>query len=157
VGYTGLQRLLDTQLVEGFNVDSKSPKPDCIACTKAKQHVEPFPKSVEQMTGPGDLTHINLWGKYTVWSINGNQYYLLFMDNAQHYITVVFLKEKSDATMEVMNYLTHLTMQGHNPKVIQIDRGMEFVNEKLENWCKEHGIEIWATAPYSPSQNGTTE
>jgi hypothetical protein len=31
------------------------------------------------------------------------------------------------------------------------------VNEKLEKWCKEKGIEIRLTAPYSPSQNGVAE
>ena len=45
VGYSGLQKLLDNNMVEGFNVDAKSDKPDCVACTVAKQHVEPFPKT----------------------------------------------------------------------------------------------------------------
>jgi transposase InsO family protein len=27
----------------------------------------------------------------------------------------------------------------------------------LESWCKERGIEIHLTAPYSPSQNGVAE
>src|ERR1700720_4020672 len=43
------------------------------------------------------------------------------------------------------------------PKAIQIDRGREFVNEKLEQWCKEQGIELRLTAPYSPLQNGVAE
>jgi Integrase core domain len=41
--------------------------------------------------------------------------------------------------------------------VIEIDCGREFVNKKLETWCKEHDIEIHFTAPYSPSQNGIVE
>jgi transposase InsO family protein len=48
-------------------------------------------------------------------------------------------------------------MQGCKPKVIQMDWGKEFVNKKLKQWCKEKGIEIRLTAPYSPSQNGVTE
>ena len=44
--------------------------------------------------------------------------------------------------------------QQRNSKGIQIDHGKEFVNEKLENWCKVHGMEIRYTAPYSSSQNG---
>jgi hypothetical protein len=42
-------------------------------------------------------------------------------------------------------------------KGIQIDCGKEFVNDKLEHWCKECSIEISLTAPYSPSQNGIAE
>jgi gag-polypeptide of LTR copia-type/GAG-pre-integrase domain len=37
VSYSGLQKLLAENLVDGFNVDTQSPKPDCIACTEAKQ------------------------------------------------------------------------------------------------------------------------
>jgi transposase InsO family protein len=50
-----------------------------------------------------------------------------------------------------------LITQGRTPKAIQIDRGKEFINNKLEKWCKEKGIEIHLTAPYSPSQNGVAE
>ena len=66
VGYTGLQKLLDGKMVEGFTVDVDSPKPNCIACTEAKQHVEPFPKSSIRKTEAGELTHIDLWGKYSI-------------------------------------------------------------------------------------------
>ena len=44
-----------------------------------------------------------------------------------------------------------------NPKQFGIDRGKEFVNKSLTEWCHEHGIEIQMTAPYSPSQNGVAE
>jgi hypothetical protein len=157
VAYSGLQKLLDYNMVDGFNVDTRTIKPDCVACTEAKQHVEPFPKSTDRSTEAGELTHIDLWGKYAVKSINGNQYYLLFVDDSKRYITVEFLKEKSEAAQETINYLTHLIAQGRQPKAIQIDRGKEFVNEKLKQWCKGKGIEIHLTAPYSPSQNGVAE
>jgi hypothetical protein len=157
VGYPGLQKLLENKMVEGFNVDNRTDKPDCIACTEAKQHVDSFPKTTSRKTEPGDLTHIDLWGKYAVRSIHGNQYYLLFVDDVKRYITAELLKEKSDAAQGVINYLTHLITRGRTPKCIQIDGGKEFVNEKLKTWCKERGIEIRMTAPYSPSQNGVAE
>ena len=142
VGYTGLQKLLDGKMVEGFTVDEDSPKPDCIACTEAKQHVEPFPKSLIRKTKASELTHIDLWGKYSIRSINGHQYYLLLVDDAKRFATIKCVKQKSDATQAVINYLAHLKTQGRNPKGIQIDCGKEFVNEKLESWCKECSMEI---------------
>ena len=157
VGYSGLQKILDGNMVEGFTVDDQTDKPDCVACTEAKQHVESFPKTTNRQTEPGELTHIDLWGKYAVKSIHGNQYYLLFVDDAKRYITANCLKEKSDAAQGVIDYLTHLTTQGRKPKAIQIDGGKEFVNETLKGWCRARGIEIHMTAPYSPSQNGVAE
>lgn len=157
VAYSGLWKLLDKKLVDGFNVDKCTPTPDCVACTEAKQHVKPFPKVSNRNTNPGELTHIDLWGKYAVQSINNNQYYLLMVDNAKRYATVECMKEKLDTGQGVINYLTYLIAQGQTPKAIQIDCGREFVNKKLEMWCKECGIEIHLTAPYSPSQNGVME
>ena len=43
------------------------------------------------------------------------------------------------------------------PRAIHIDRGKEFVNDELQKWCKQNGLEIQMTAPYSPSQNGVAE
>jgi IS30 family transposase len=156
VGYSGPKKLLKGKMVDRFNVNIHSPKLRCIACTEAKQHREPFPKSTTRKTEPGELTHIDLWGKYTIKSIHGNQYYVVFVDSTKWYVTVQCLKEKADSTQAVINYLTYLKTQGQI-KGIQIDHGKEFVNEKLEKWCSEHGIEIRLTVSYSPSQNGTTE
>jgi hypothetical protein len=157
ISYSGLQKLLDLDLVEGFSVDTRTPKPNCVTCTEAKQTEEPFKKSVNRKTEPGELTHIDLWGKYDVQSINGNQYYLLFVDDSARYTTAEYLKQKSDATQKVIEYLVHLKTQGRAPKAIRIDRGKEFVNETLQSWCRQQGIEIQMTAPYSPSQNGVAE
>src|SRR5271155_97140 len=98
IAYSGLRKLLDKKLVDGFNVDKDSPMPDCVACTESKQHIESFPKLSNRITIIGELTHIDLWGKYTVLSINNNHYYLLMVDDSKRYTTVEFIKEKSDAT-----------------------------------------------------------
>jgi hypothetical protein len=81
-------------MVDGFNVDDQTDKPDCVTCTEAKQHVESFPKVMNRWREPGKLMHMDLWGKDAVQSIHGNQYYLLFVDDAKWYITAKCLKEK---------------------------------------------------------------
>ena len=79
------------------------------------------------------------------------------MDDAKRFTTIECVKKKSDAAQAVINYLAHLKTQGQHLKGIQIDCGKEFVNEKLENWGKELGMEIHYTVPYSPSQNSIAE
>ena len=118
VSYSELQKLFDKNIVEGFNVDNKSPKPDCEACIQAKHTISPFNGKSDHNTKPGDLTHIDLWGKYQTQSINGNQYYILFVDDAAHYIMVFFLKRKEEAGQYVKNYLTNLKTHNKNPKAI---------------------------------------
>jgi len=75
IGISGLRRLFNKQLVTGFNVDRESTFSDCEACTEAKQSVILFNKTVDHDAEPGELTHIDVWGKYSVSSINGFQYY----------------------------------------------------------------------------------
>ena len=101
-------------MVDGFIVDKDSPKPDCIVCTEAKQHVELFPKSSIRKTKVGELTHIDLWGKYSIRLINGHQYYLLLVDNAKRFATIKCVKQKSDTAQAIINYLAHLQIQGRN-------------------------------------------
>ena len=67
--------MLNKSLVDGFNVDKTTSKPDCRACIESKGSEEPFQKQSERKTVPGELTHIDLWGKYSIVSINRHQYY----------------------------------------------------------------------------------
>ena len=129
-------------MVEGFTVDKTSPKPDCEACIWAKQTIEPFNKTTNQITKPGNITHIDLWGKYDVASIHGNQYYILFVDDAARYVMVFFLKKRDEAAEHVKNYLTYLKTHDKSPKAIKIDRGSEFLNKILILWCHEQGYEL---------------
>jgi transposase InsO family protein len=100
---------------------------------------------------------MDLWGKYDVSSIHGNQYYLLLVDDATRYVTLHFLKAKSEAGKHIKNYLTYLQVRGNPTHAIRVDRGTEFINKDLIDWCQEKGMEVQLTAPYSPSQNGVAE
>ena len=113
-------------MVNGFNVNIRTPKPDCIACTEAKQTVEPFDQHTEKETEPGDLTHIDVWGKYSTTSINGNQYFLLMVDDSCQFNTTEFMKTKKQAAEKVREYLAKLISHGMKPKAIRIDRGKNF-------------------------------
>jgi hypothetical protein len=94
----------------GFNIDQNSSKSDGVACTEAKQSVLPFNKTGDNDMHPGDLTHIDIWGKYDVASINGCQYYLLMVDDTSQFVTVKFLKSKDQATQKVKKYFMHLEL-----------------------------------------------
>ena len=157
ISYSGLQKLLNLKIVDDFMVDTRTPKLDCVACTEAKQMEELFNQTANQVTKPGELTHFDLWGKYHVESINENQYYIVFVDDMGRFTTVNFLKAKSETVQKVKNYLTHLKIQGKSPKAVCFNCGKEILNEELESWCTEQGIEIKTTALYSPSQNGIAE
>ena len=76
IGYSELQKLVDLKMVDDLSVDIESAKPDCEVCVQAKQSVKPFEGILDRKSKPGELTHIDLWGKYDIASINGHQYYI---------------------------------------------------------------------------------
>jgi len=150
-------KLHSQNLVNGFNVNITSPRPNCSNCTTAKHSEKPFGLPSKQISQSSKLTHADLWGKYDTTSINGCQYYLLLIDDTTQYITIRFLKAKNHAGQQIKNYFTHLSMQNKCPRAICIDRGTKFVNQDLMSWCETQGIDVQCTAPYSPSQNGVAE
>ena len=153
-----VKRLHAKNLIDSFTVDTKTPTPDCTSCMQAKQSCKSFdPKAETWHKVKGELTHMDLWGKYEISSISGHQYYLLLVDDATRYITVYFLKGKHEAAQQVKNYMTHLHVCSITTHGIRVDHGTEFINKNLQDWCHAKGMEIELTAPYSPSQNGIVE
>jgi hypothetical protein len=158
LGRSGLKTLVDKGLVTGLDLDLNSPQYDCAACVQAKQYATPFPKaSISVSTKPGEITHMDLWGKYPIQSINGNQYFHTFLDDSTRRPSLSFLKHKDEAAQAVKNYVAYLKARGMHPHAFRCDQGAEFLNDKLVLWLREQGIELQTTAPYSPSQNGAAE
>ena len=60
IAYSGLEKLLRLDLVNGFKVDQRSLKPDCIPCIEAKQSETPYGETSNRKTKVGQLMHTNL-------------------------------------------------------------------------------------------------
>ena len=160
IGMDSLQQILDKQLVDGFTVDMRMPKYDCEACVQAKQHIASFPKTTDGnqgLTKPGELTHTDVWGPYSVRSIHGNLYFITFLDDGTRRPKLRFLKGKDAGRQAVKDYVMYLRAQGLLACFICCDQGTEYLNHELKTWLREQGIELQMTAPYSPSQNGAAE
>jgi hypothetical protein len=109
---------------------------------EAKLFKAPYSLAIGTETKVGELMHVNLWGKYDVKSIHGNQYYLLLIDDTARHITVEFLKQKSQAIQKVKDYMIYLKARGTSLYAICIDCGTEFVNEDLWTWTESQGIQL---------------
>ena len=104
--------MLDKNLANGFHVDERTIKSDCQACVEAKQTCKPFGNNSEHKTSVGELTHTNLWGPYSITSINGNRYYISFFDDASKEGKIDFLKTKNEANQLVKNHFIWLKVLG---------------------------------------------
>ena len=159
IAYSGLQRLNREHLVDGMTIDEHSPMPQCEACIKAKQTRDPFPSTSENRSElAGELIHSDVWGPTEFKSVGRSKYFISFIDNATRRCTIEFMKKKSQTTEKVIQHITYLkTRWDKHPKIFRVDNGTEYLNEELITWCRNHGIELQTTAPYSPEQNGVAE
>ena len=158
ISYDGLKYLHDAKLVEDFDVDEISPKPDCQACTEAKQSIKLFLVKAEHCSERSrKLTHINVWGKFPVTSIDGYQYFIAFVDDHSWYTTTEGLKNKSEVAQKVKDYIMYLWNKGMIPEAISFNEGGEFLVGELQEWLKKNGILAQLTVLYSPSQNSVVE
>jgi hypothetical protein len=143
ISYQGLQELQCRNLVEGLKVNLRSDKPDCHMCIEAKQSVKPYPShSAHTTQHMGKLTHLDVWGKFLVQSIDKNQYFIGLIDNHTRYITVEGLSLKCDAVHKVKDYISSLKAHGKIPHAIHCDEGSEFLSRDLTNWLKQEGVTL---------------
>ena len=107
-------------MVDGLKVDINSNSSfQCQACVVAKISRTPFPKyGAMQAIDIGDITHSDLWGPTRIESIGKNLYYMVFISDYSRYVTIKFLKSKSDAAQKVKDYTEWIkTQSGHTIKV----------------------------------------
>ena len=70
------------KLVEGL-ADIDDDMLPCRACNFGKQHRQPFPKQAWRASEKLQLVHTDLGGPQRTPSLNGNLYYILFIDDLQ--------------------------------------------------------------------------
>src|ERR1700677_1402278 len=152
--------MVTNKMVDGLKIDANSDSSfQCQACVAAKISRTPFPKyGATRAIDVGDITHSDLWGPTRIESIGRNLYYVAFIDDYSRYITIKFLKSKSDAAQKVKDYTEWIkTQSGRTIKAFRFDGGGEFMSKSLKGWLDGLGIERQASAPYSPQQHGVAE
>ena len=160
ISRSALQMLEREKLVNGLNIDQSSiPSSACKACIKAKQTHCPFPAEAENRSEiPGERFMSDVWGPARVTSIGGWKYYISFSDDNIQYFMILFLQNKSDAASRIKEYVAKVKQKfGKAPTYMRIDNGKELLNDEIITFCRNEGITIETTAPYSPSQNGVAE
>jgi hypothetical protein len=159
-----LAEMAERNLVQDLSVSAekfRSLKEEvCEPCILAKQTRSRFPKASESHTDrkPLDLLLMDLCGPLQVKSLGGSRYILTITDDASRCSIVKFLSEKSQAKKAITQVVKQLERQlGSKVKEFRTDRGREFLNKEMAQFCSEEGIIHELTCPYTPEQNGVAE
>lgn len=130
---------------------------ECEACIKGKSSEKPF-RAETTVEEPLEVISTDICGPFRTRSLGGAYYFLTLTDACTDFTTVKFLKQKSDAVMEIKNFIAFLKCQtSKTMKCLRSDGGGEYCNLELKRYLDGEGIRHEFTTPHSPQSNGRAE
>ena len=159
MNFKDINKLSKKELVSGLPVMKYEKDKLCSACEKGKQHKASFKsKTFSSIESPLDLLHMDLFGPVSTPSISGKKYTLVIVDEYSRFTWVFFLKAKSEAAEEIINFIKKAEIKYKTPvRQLRSDNGTEFKNVTLNSFCDEKGISQCYSAARTPQQNGVAE
>ncbi|KAJ9565152.1 hypothetical protein OSB04_001118 [Centaurea solstitialis] len=151
--------LVKNQLVRGLPSKEFTLDDNCVACLKGKQHKASHKsKTINTISAPLQLLHMDLFGPTNVMSIGKKSYCLVIIDDYSRFTWVFFLRTKDETSGLIKPFVKRVENQVNlRVKVIRSNNGTEFKNVDLNSFCEEKGIERQFSAPRTPQQNGVAE
>jgi transposase InsO family protein len=133
----------------------------CKVCIKAKSFKMPFEKNrkTQRETIPLKLVHADVKGPMETVGFDGGRYYVTFIDDCTD-MTIVYVLRSRDEVFQCYQDFEAMTSNHFNGKRIcrlRIDNGGEFISNEMNKYCRERGVWINTTNPYTPQQNGVAE
>ncbi|KAL0545142.1 hypothetical protein IC582_020288 [Cucumis melo] len=155
VSERGLQALSQQGLLGGVkNVELSF----CEHCIMGKSTRVKFGKGKHTAKGILDYVHSDLWGHMKEASMGGLRYFISIIDDFSRKVWIYPLKQKDEAFGKFLEWKKQVEKQtGRKIKYLRTDNGLEFVNNKFNNFCKSEGITRHFTVTYTPQQNGLAE
>jgi len=133
------------------------PSDACDACRITKARRFPFAKS--KQGGTDERLHTIHADIKTVKTQSGRGHtcYVVLVDEATRYVTARPLRRK-DIFEAYTEWAKAIELKlGKKIKRFHSDGGGEFISNALAEWHIERGVEMTASTPYSPQQNGMAE
>jgi hypothetical protein len=127
----------------------------CIKCKFARKHFTP--NTTSRPTVSLQLMHLDICGPLDT-AIGGDQYVLLFINDATRHTDEYILKYKSEALEKFKEWKALREKEsGKQVKRFRTDGGGEYTSKKFVEYLKSEGIIKETTTPYSPQSNGVVE
>ncbi|KAI3776447.1 hypothetical protein L1987_46232 [Smallanthus sonchifolius] len=156
LGHPSTEKLSHVNFLKNVNFNSNNKV--CDSCLRAKFTKVPFPNSSVKTNGCFDMVHCDIWGGYRTPSLTRAHYFLTLVDDYSRSVWVYLIKQKSEASMCLMNFHQLIETQfGKKIKRFRCDNGGEFTSNQMKLFYAKHGIILETTCPHTPQQNGVVE
>lgn len=159
-GIETIETMASKNLVDGLaeGITDRKVEGKCEDCLMAKQTRRPFDEPTDPNVEPLDLVATDLWGPSRVLSNGGKSYFMPIVDSGTSFKHGVFLADKSDeTTIQAFDDYRIMAENQTNRRIRRLRADNAFAGSKWVDYCKEHGIILELTAPYSSAENGLAE
>ena len=127
----------------------------CDICPLAKQKRLSFESNNNQSVRPFDLIHMDVWGPFSVESVEGYRYFLTIVDDCTRVTWIYLLRNKSAVSSKFPDFISHVRTQYNAViKAIRTDNAPELAFHDL---VAKHGMLHQFSCPYTPQQNSVVE
>lgn len=131
----------------------------CDICPLGKIKRKSFKPRIVNSSDVLDIIHSDLLGPLQE-SMAKAQYAITFTDDYSRFSMIYLLPNKSAQQLlhAFKTYHNIVTTQHNRPiKHLQSDNGGEYVNQAVQEFCEDHGIQQRLTASHTPQSNGVAE
>jgi transposase InsO family protein len=147
----GMAELMKRNLLKGCTLSGKK---FCEQCIFGKHKRVKFNTAVHNTKGTLDCVHADLWGPSRKPSYGGARYMLTIIDDYSRKVWTYFLKNKDDTFAAFKDWKVMIERQADRKvKVLRTDNGGEFCSAAFNDYCRQEGIVMHHTIPYTPQQN----
>lgn len=104
--------MAEANVVEGLSIiEEGESKPFCVGCAYGKAHRQPFSAGRQKAGQTGELVYSDLCGPMSCPSPGGAKYFIIFKDDHSGYVTINFIKNKSEAFHCFKHYAERLEVE----------------------------------------------
>ena len=135
----------------------------CVECIKGK-YTKVKKNGALRATELLECIHSDIWGPYSIPTINGHKYFISFIDDFSRYSYVYLIREKFEAIDAFKIYKAEVENQlNRRIKSVRFDKGDEYYGRFTESgqhlsvfalFLREHRIIANYTMPGTLEQNG---
>ena len=141
--------MIQQDLVIGLNVSGNLDIPTtlCSGCELGKFTRSPWKIGRNRANRIGELIHSDVWGPIATPSLGGARYYVTFKDDFSGYLTVYFMKKKSEVPAYLRLYAAMLLNEtGNYILTLRSDNGRaEYINNENKGQSKKKGVNYMRT------------
>ena len=138
----------------------------CVDCIKGKQ-TNKIKKGARRSSNILEIVHTDICGPFSDVCLNGQRYFISFIDDYSRYMYLYLLYDKGEALDTFKVYKAEVKKQlGKQIKIMRSDRGGEYYGRytwsgqkqgPFTRFLEKNEIVTQYTMPVSPYQNGVAE